>query len=233
MPLPALPRRPPENDNIANLSDGIASIESWQHPPRETVMEEIAGWVAPAATMIAAIMTAANLGTRVTGWGFVIFTIGAIGWCVEALLTHQQNLLWSNAFLGVVDMLGIYRWLGQRAQLEDGARAAVEKSGARPDPLFPVMSLEGLSIEDRNGAALAHVVGAMAECASGRIAYLVVRCGNTTDQGKPFRAISWEDIEAGETFRTSLSGADIDGLPPIDPRDWPEREPRPVEEVSQ
>jgi hypothetical protein len=30
----------------------------------------MAGWVAPAATMIAAMMTAANLGARVIGWGF-------------------------------------------------------------------------------------------------------------------------------------------------------------------
>ncbi|WBO24451.1 PRC-barrel domain containing protein [Sphingomonas abietis] len=191
-------------------------------------MEEIAGWIAPAATMIAAVMTAANLGTRVTGWGFVVFTIGAIGWCVEAILTHQPNLLWSNAFLGVVDVVGVYRWLGQRAKLEDGARAAVEKSGSNHNPLFPVMSLEGRPVEGSDGQTFAHIVGAMAECASGRIAYLVVRRGTSTGLGAALRAISWEDMQAGETFRTRLSPNEIDQLPTVDPRDWPEREPRAV-----
>lgn len=51
-------------------------------------MEEAAGWIASAATMIAAMMTAANLRSRVTGWGFVIFLVGAIAWSmvVTALL---------------------------------------------------------------------------------------------------------------------------------------------------
>jgi hypothetical protein len=188
-------------------------------------VEEIAGWTAPAATMIAAIMTAANLGTRVTGWGFVVFTVGAIGWSVEAILTHQPNLLWSNAFLGVVDMVGIYRWLGQRAKLEDGARAAVEKSGSNHNPLFPVMSLEGRPVEGSDGQTIAHVVGAMAECASGRIAYVVVRCGKSGSLDAALRALSWEDVQAGETFRARLSATDIDQLPTVDPSHWPEREP--------
>lgn len=188
---------------------------------------EIAGWVAPAATMIAAIMTAANFGTRVTGWGFVVFTIGAIGWCVEAYVTHQPNLLWSNAFLGIVDVIGVYRWLGQRAKLEGGARAAVEKSGSNHEPLFPVMSLEGRQVESSDGQTFAHVVGAMAECASGKIAYLVVRCG-TSGLGAALRAISWGDMQAGETFRTRLSANEIDQLPAVDPKDWPEREPQAV-----
>ena len=41
---------------------------------------DIAGWIAPIATAIAAIMTASNLGTRVTGWGFVVFAVGSIAW---------------------------------------------------------------------------------------------------------------------------------------------------------
>ena len=41
---------------------------------------ELAEWVAHAATMVAAMMTAANVGARVTGWGFVVFTISSIAW---------------------------------------------------------------------------------------------------------------------------------------------------------
>ena len=41
-------------------------------------MESIATWVAPIATTIAALMTASNLGSRITGYGFISFTIGSI-----------------------------------------------------------------------------------------------------------------------------------------------------------
>jgi len=37
-------------------------------------MESIATWVAPIATTIAALMTASNLGSRITGYGFIVFT---------------------------------------------------------------------------------------------------------------------------------------------------------------
>jgi hypothetical protein len=184
-------------------------------------LEDIAGWIAPAATMIAAIMTAANLGSRITGWGFVIFTIGAAGWCVEALLTHQPNLLWSNAFLGVIDLIGIYRWLGQRAKLEDGARAATEKSRTNSIPLFPVLSLDGRAIEGSDGEVLAHVVGAMGECDSGRIAYLVVRGAGADDGETRLRVMPWNKIEVGDAFRTPLSPDEIAKLQGVDADNWP------------
>ena len=49
-------------------------------PPVSQAMETIATWVAPIATTIAALMTASNLGSRITGWGFVVFTLGSLGW---------------------------------------------------------------------------------------------------------------------------------------------------------
>jgi hypothetical protein len=183
-------------------------------------MEQIAGWIAPAAVMIAAIMTAANLGTRVTGWGFVIFTIGAVAWSVEAWLTHQPNLLWSNGFLALVDAVGIYRWLGRRAKLEDGAQAAVLKSRATDCPLFPVLSLEGLPIEGPDGGVIAHAVGAMAECKSGRIAYLVVRRGGA-GLSEQLQAIGWDDVQAGRVFKTKITREQLASNPTIKPEDWP------------
>jgi hypothetical protein len=190
-------------------------------------VEDLAGWIAPAATMTAAIMTAANLGSRITGWGFVIFTVGAAGWCAEALLTRQPNLFWSNAFLGLVDLVGIYRWLGQRAKLEDGARAAVQKSRSNSNPLFPVLSLDGKAIESSDGNVMAHVVGAMGECDSGRIAYLVIRC-TSPDGLSPLRAMPWDKVEAGDIFRTALDQKDFATLDAVDASDWPENATDPV-----
>jgi hypothetical protein len=62
-------------------------------------MESIATWLAPIATTIAALMTASNLGTRITGWGFVVFTIGSLAWLALGIATGQSNLLWQNIIL--------------------------------------------------------------------------------------------------------------------------------------
>jgi hypothetical protein len=99
-----------------------------------TQLENIAGWVAPAATMIAAMMTAMNLGARVTGWGFVVFTLGSICWTIVGLTSGQTNLIAANVFLTLVNLLGIWRWLGRQSAYEDGAKAATDASRAAPTP---------------------------------------------------------------------------------------------------
>ena len=91
-------------------------------------METAANWVAPIATTLAAIMVAANLGTRVTGWGFVVFSVGSVAWVVIGAATGQANLLWQNVFLLGVNVVGIWRWLGIRARYEQGASAATADS---------------------------------------------------------------------------------------------------------
>src|SRR4051812_1977344 len=116
-------------------------------------MVGVAGWIAPVATMIAAMMTAANLGSRVTGWGFVVFLMGAVAWSIVAIATNQSNLLWSNVFLGLVDVIGIWRWLGRRAALDDGAAKAIAASDRKRVPtLFPISMIDGGAIRDGNGA---------------------------------------------------------------------------------
>ena len=87
-------------------------------------MEQIANWVAPVATTLAAIMVAANLGARITGVGFIVFSIGAVGWMVIGALTGQANLVWQNGVLLAINLLGVWRWLGLRARYDKGAAAA-------------------------------------------------------------------------------------------------------------
>jgi hypothetical protein len=43
-------------------------------------MDQTVSWIATAATILAACFTASNLGSRITGIGFIIFTIGSIAW---------------------------------------------------------------------------------------------------------------------------------------------------------
>jgi hypothetical protein len=183
-------------------------------------VEQWAGWLAPAATMIAALMTAANLGTRVTGWGFVIFTIGAVAWSLEAWLTHQPNLLWSNGFLALVGVVGVYRWLGRRAVLEDGAQRAAHRSERSGRPLYPVHALEGKPVEGPEGFIVGHVVGAMADCRSGQISYFVIKRGGISDRDE-LRAIARRDMALGEPLRTRMRESDLAAAAPVTPNAWP------------
>ena len=185
-------------------------------------MQEIAGWVAPVATMIAAMMTAANLGSRVTGWGFVVFLVGAVAWSIVAVATDQSNLLWSNVFLGLVDIVGIWRWLGRRARLEDGADKALAVSARLNVPtLFPTRLIEGGSVRDRRGITVGRSVGAMAERDSGQLAYLVVQEGAVADLGGRHIAMPWSWLEPAEDGFVMTDDRDVGALESIDPARWP------------
>lgn len=186
-------------------------------------MLELAGWIAPAATMIAAMMTAANLGTRVTGWGFVLFSVGAVAWVIVALGSGQQNLLLSNAFLLVIDLVGIWRWLGRQARYEAGAEAAVDASVAKPAPdLFALGTLAGRAVHAPDGTIMGHVIEAMAQCDNGAIGYLVVGQGGVGGVGERLYALGWDEIApAGDRFDSRLSLDALAHRPQLDPKHWP------------
>ena len=186
-------------------------------------MEALASWVAPIATTLAACLTAANLGTRVTGWGFVVFTIGSIAWTTYGATTGQSNLVWQNLFLTAVNLVGVWRWLGRQARLDDGARAASEKSEVRPGPtLIAASNLAGAPIEDGAGKAVGNAVDAMVRCEDGRIAYLVVAQGGVGGLGETLHALPWDRLRL-EPEKVVADRIRIDRLDPIDPKDWPAR----------
>ena len=187
------------------------------------MIENVAGWIAPAATMIAAIMTAANLGARVTGWGFVVFAIGAVAWIIVALTTGQQNLLVANAFLLAIDLFGIWRWLGRRARHDDGAAKAAERSEEVPEPtLFALGTIEGRTVFGADGSAIAVTVDAMAACDTGRIAYLVVSASGTGGLGESLHALGWNEVAVSDDgVRTRLDAAALARRATLKPNAWP------------
>lgn len=186
-------------------------------------MQDLAGWIAPAATMIAAMMTAANLGARVTGWGFIVFTVGSIAWIVVAVTTGQGNLLWSNAFLTLVNAIGIWRWLGRQARYDDGAHAATARSAAARVPtLFPVGAVAGTTLTGRDGEALGTVVEAMMRCTGTDLAYLVVSESGIGGIGERLHALRPAEV----TFTTDGVRCDLDAdalaaRPVLTPDNWP------------
>lgn len=182
-------------------------------------------WVAPIATMIAAIMTAVNLGSRVTGWGFVVFLVGSIHWTLLGLATEQKSLLAANGFLCLINAVGIWRWLGVRARLDDGAQAAERKSEALLAPtLLSLANIEGRSITAADGTLIGQIRGGMVERDSGRISYVVVANGGVGGVKETLHSVPWDELKpADQGFCVSAKCEDILRREPLDPSDWPAR----------
>lgn len=191
-------------------------------------MEEVAGWIAPLATMIAAMMTAANLGTRITGWGFIIFTVGSIGWSIVAVATGQQNLLLTNGFLTLVNGVGIWRWLGRQAKYEDGSRTAMRRSAAARVPtLFSSGALIGHKVVARDGTLIGTIIDAMLRCSDKAIAYVVISRGGVAGVGEELHAVDPARLSFHEEGVTSdMTKEEVAALPLLAPDRWPAELPR-------
>jgi membrane protein implicated in regulation of membrane protease activity len=177
-------------------------------------MINLAGWIALAATCLAALITAANLGARITGYGFAVFFIGAISWCVVGLATGQKQLLYSNGFLAIVDVVGVWRWLVRKARAEEAVirtRSAEEPADVK---LISIERLSGKVLRDRNGGAIATVEGALANGRSGQLDFLVIRPRDASGD-EPFKRLPWNaalEID-DESVTSALSAHDLNGLP--------------------
>lgn len=186
-------------------------------------MESIATWVAPIATTIAALMTASNLGSRITGYGFIVFTIGSLAWLTLGITTGQSNLLWQNVVLTFLNLFGIWRWLGRQAKFEDGGQHAAEASErASSETLFPVSLTATAAVVGGDGTELGTCVDAMAGRSTGRIAYLVVAEGGVAGVGEKLRRIDWSDVSVDDgVIRTRLDRARFGRLAKLEKDKWP------------
>jgi uncharacterized membrane protein YphA (DoxX/SURF4 family) len=68
-------------------------------------------WIAAIGTMIAAAMLAADLGRRVTGFGFVLFCSVAVTWVVAGLSSHAMPIAAMNAILLLINAWGVWQYL--------------------------------------------------------------------------------------------------------------------------
>lgn len=188
-------------------------------------MEQIAQWVAPIATTIAALMTAANLGARITGFGFIVFTVGSLAWLAIGHFSGDPSLVWQNVVLTALNLFGVWRWLGRQARIEQGGRAAAEQSLATPgEALFPVSLLAKARVSGVSGEELGTAVDAMAGASSGRLAYLVVSAGGLAGVGETLRRLEWSAARvADEEIRTGLDEGRFSRLEQLDKDDWPGR----------
>jgi hypothetical protein len=187
-------------------------------------MADTISWVATVATIIAASMTAANLGSRITGYGFAVFLIGSIAWLSAGLMTGQPALAWTNAVLTALNIFGVWRWLGRQARVEEGARSASVASEDTPgEALFPVTLLTRAAVTGRD-AELGQCVDAMAGCRTGRLSYIVVSEGGIGGVGETLRRLPWSAAQVdGEIVRSSFSVEQFRAVEPVERDRWPAR----------
>lgn len=68
-------------------------------------------WIAAIGTVIAASLLAADLGRKVTGWGFVLFCAVAITWIISGLTSDAMPIAVMNAVLLVINVYGVWQYL--------------------------------------------------------------------------------------------------------------------------
>ena len=184
---------------------------------------DVAEWVGPAATMIAAMMTAANLGPRTTGVGFVVFTLGSLAWVFVAFSSGQTNLLVTNGFLTLFNVVGIWRWLGRQARYADGGHTAAARSAIGPAPsLASIAALPGAKLSGAEGSTLGVVVDAMMERLDAKLAYVVVREGGVVGVGERLHALTLDEVTISPGGLTcTLTADDLTRRPALTPDAWP------------
>lgn len=160
-------------------------------------------------------MVAASLGARITGWGFVIFTIGSVAWTMVGMTSDQPNLVATNVFLTLVNLLGIWRWLGRQARYEDRGKSAVEAQVHGSGPVIMTASaLVGAKLYAGADAEIGHVVEVLLGCADGRIRQVVVSSGGVGGVGEQLRAIDRGQLRfAADRIDLLLPRAAFDALP--------------------
>ncbi|WP_379921787.1 PRC-barrel domain-containing protein [Erythrobacter sp. R86502] len=191
-------------------------------------MDVYVGYIASAATMLAAMMTAANLGSRVTGWGFVVFVIGSIAWSTVGFLTDQTSLMVTNAFLLLVNLFGVWRWLGRQARYEDGSAKASRRSRRTTSgaTLFSGGTLIGHKVHDREGVAIGTLIDLMVSCEGKQIVYAVIAEGGMAGAGERLRAVHPALLQiTDDAVLCRLRFAEFCAIPEIDPEQWPEQVP--------
>ena len=187
-------------------------------------MADTISWVATIATILAALMTASNLGSRMTGLGFAVFTVGALCWIRVGILSHEPALVWTNIALTVLDLFGVWRWLGRQALMEEGARTASEESQHTPgEALFPVSLLGRARVRYGTGE-LGHCVEAMAGCRSGKLDYLIVSEGGVAGVGERLRRLPWADAQVeNNEVAADLAPEQFGRLEELQRDEWPGR----------
>ena len=186
-------------------------------------------WMVPIATIVAVLMTASNLGARVTGWGFVAFAVSSAGWITVDVAAGEPSprILVAHSVLLLVNVFGVWRWLGRQKHYEDGsARASDRSRWAQVPTLVSAGSLIGAAVHGSHGRTLGKVVDAMLNSDDKRLAYVVTSEGGIGGAGETLRALPPDHLRFEKNkIVCDLSDAQWQTLPPIEDDQWPTAAP--------
>ena len=189
-------------------------------------------WFAATVTVIAALITAANLGARVTGSGFVMYCVASAIWIATGIENNFEppSVIVMHGVLFVVNLFGVWRWLGRERRYEDARDHAHKRTRwARVPTLFSAGSLIGATVKGRDKENLGTVVDAMVNCEDKSLAYVVISEGGVAGAGETLRAVAPEHVKFDDgTIVCDLSGSDWHALPPIENDHWPTKAPAEV-----
>ncbi|MXO59674.1 hypothetical protein GRI89_08990 [Altererythrobacter salegens] len=71
-------------------------------------------WIAAIGTMLAAGLIAADLGRKVTGYGFILFCAVSVTWIVSGLTDNAMPIAAMNAILLLINAWGVWQYLLSR-----------------------------------------------------------------------------------------------------------------------
>lgn len=86
-------------------------------------------WIGAIGAIIAAAMIAADLGRKVTGWGFVLFSVVSIVWVVAGLTSDGMPIAVQNGLLLIVNLYGVWQFLlspKKKREIEEAEKIAEE-----------------------------------------------------------------------------------------------------------
>lgn len=80
-------------------------------PPPAPELVELLRWLATGTGIAAAILVSLNAGPKLTGIGFIIFTVCSVSWTVVGFSAGETGLGIQNVVLTLINLFGIYRYL--------------------------------------------------------------------------------------------------------------------------
>lgn len=69
----------------------------------------IVKWIGTALGIAGAIIVASN--TMVSGYGYILFLFSSFAWIHAGVVTKDWPLLFLNLTFGIINVIGIFRWL--------------------------------------------------------------------------------------------------------------------------
>jgi hypothetical protein len=145
------------------------------------------------STIIAALMTASNLGSRITGYGFVVFTVGSLAWLALGSPPASRRCCGPTSSSPRSTCSASGAGSGGRRRSRRAARRRRSKRrtpGENPVPRLAADQAPSWSGQGAPSSALRRRDGSAAAAGA---RYLVVAEGGVAGVGETLRRVDWSD----------------------------------------